>query len=988
MVAATRLYQQHGLAIMPLYSLNESGACTCGKADCPSPGKHPLLNGGCNAPLTPEQVASFFNPDFSCTYNVGISTGPSNLVVIDIDPRHGGDESLSALETMLGKLPATVTGETGGGGRHLLFAKPPAGRFTSTANIGKDLLGKEGNTGVDIRAEGGLIVAPPSLHKSGRFYRWKPGAGVGDMPPAQLPEAWRDYLDATPRQQVAATPHDMQASDYAKAKAACAFLAHAETNAASITEGEWFAQASNVVRCVDGERIFTEISMQYPGAQAQQIAQKIQRSKAFGKPHTCSHIEQEVGFSGCSACPNKGKVKVPVQLGRLNREELAAAAVATFKAKLGSVADPDGIAALVEAVPDLGLCNKDAIKTLWEDLSAAKHPAAKIVADAIANAVVQRRTEDLKNEALKQGKIIYAKGAETSAFYSDMVVERLAESDPPLLFHRDGVLVRVLPPPKDGAGYRMEEMSQSDKLRTAITRKTPFVIIEDGRTKQVDPPEPVMSDLLNRNDYPGVPYLRGIRRSPIFREDCTFCIQPGYDAQSEYYYDPPKDIAKLTIPDSPTADEVVDARAIIEDLLHDFPVKPGDCSRTHMVASLFTLVMRAAIPGPVPLVVIEAPYRGSGKTLLARVAPKTVLGMDPPAVAIADSDDEIRKSILAMHLNSPEYLLFDNVVTSQSAWNPQPLQALLTSGKVSDRQLGASTMRTVESRALIVVTGNKLMLGDDLARRSIYIQLHPQTDQPAQRDPSTFKYPDIMAYIDANRPKLLGALLTMIQGWVQAGKPPAKRVSMASFEHWASMVGGVLEFAGYTDFLANTALMSSRGGTEHRQWTRFVAALFRCFQTEQGKKGRGGFLAFTNNCPKLDEWASTREFVASDIPTALQLEMIGDDIYPMCFRRDLDANGRKLTSALGAKMKNMDDMRFGPLVIHARECSRNAVFRYQIVAADMSDPRILQEIYDMVMTGGERPIFQPGGTVIGSHGAGTLANPAVAADQSGSSAAA
>ena len=95
--------------------------------------------------------------------NVGILTGEkSGLVVLDIDPRHGGDETLAELEKQHGKLPDTVEAITGGGGRHILF-KHPGHRVTSKPNWAK---------GIDIRADGAQIVAAPSIHPSGTHYEW------------------------------------------------------------------------------------------------------------------------------------------------------------------------------------------------------------------------------------------------------------------------------------------------------------------------------------------------------------------------------------------------------------------------------------------------------------------------------------------------------------------------------------------------------------------------------------------------------------------------------------------------------------------------------------------------------------------------------------------------------------------------------------------------------------------------------------------------
>ena len=110
--------------------------------------------------------------------NVGIVTGQiSNLVVIDIDPGHGGEDSLKDLIARFGALPATLTVRTGGGGRHLYFSAP-ADPVAVRSRVGVA-------PGIDVRAEGGMIVAPPSVHPSGNRYEWTSGGAA--VPPAPLP---------------------------------------------------------------------------------------------------------------------------------------------------------------------------------------------------------------------------------------------------------------------------------------------------------------------------------------------------------------------------------------------------------------------------------------------------------------------------------------------------------------------------------------------------------------------------------------------------------------------------------------------------------------------------------------------------------------------------------------------------------------------------------------------------------------------------------
>jgi hypothetical protein len=119
--------------------------------------------------------------------NLGIVTGPiSGLVVLDVDPRHGGEESLQRWNERHGPLPATPEAITGGGGRHFYFASRDPELGNRVAIV----------PGIDLRGRGGMIVAPPSIHPSGRPYVWKPDQAPADLPLAPLPQWLRERLSA------------------------------------------------------------------------------------------------------------------------------------------------------------------------------------------------------------------------------------------------------------------------------------------------------------------------------------------------------------------------------------------------------------------------------------------------------------------------------------------------------------------------------------------------------------------------------------------------------------------------------------------------------------------------------------------------------------------------------------------------------------------------------------------------------------------------
>jgi hypothetical protein len=119
--------------------------------------------------------------------NVAIVTGAvSGLAVIDIDPQHGGETGLAELEGLHDRLPPTVEAVTGGGGRHLYFLHPHG--------VVRNRVGLA--SGVDVRGDGGCVVAPPSTHPSGRRYAWRDGHAPDELPLAELPGWLRTLVRA------------------------------------------------------------------------------------------------------------------------------------------------------------------------------------------------------------------------------------------------------------------------------------------------------------------------------------------------------------------------------------------------------------------------------------------------------------------------------------------------------------------------------------------------------------------------------------------------------------------------------------------------------------------------------------------------------------------------------------------------------------------------------------------------------------------------
>jgi hypothetical protein len=173
-VDAALVYVERGWHVFPCHSIKARGGCTCGSPECTSPGKHPRTERGLYAAtIDPTRVATWWR---RCpNANVGIRTGAvSGLVVIDIDPLHGGLTSFERLVDEWGQFPLGRVVRTGSRGFHLFFRHPGGEIRNSVNRIGP---------GIDIRGDGGYVIAPPSIHVTGDRYVWaSTGPDIPDVP--------------------------------------------------------------------------------------------------------------------------------------------------------------------------------------------------------------------------------------------------------------------------------------------------------------------------------------------------------------------------------------------------------------------------------------------------------------------------------------------------------------------------------------------------------------------------------------------------------------------------------------------------------------------------------------------------------------------------------------------------------------------------------------------------------------------------------------
>jgi hypothetical protein len=162
-------YAKRGWAVTIDHGITSDGKCTCHDLLCKTPGKHPRIEREeADAYLRREGT---IDPNLISEWwarwpesNVAICCGKnSNLVVVDVDARSDGFTSLAELESQIGPLQNTLACLTGGSGLHLYFSHPQYCEVRNRIGL---------FPGIDIKADGGRIVAPPSRHASGKSYAW------------------------------------------------------------------------------------------------------------------------------------------------------------------------------------------------------------------------------------------------------------------------------------------------------------------------------------------------------------------------------------------------------------------------------------------------------------------------------------------------------------------------------------------------------------------------------------------------------------------------------------------------------------------------------------------------------------------------------------------------------------------------------------------------------------------------------------------------
>lgn len=178
---ALDLFEITGWPIVPAHYVRADGRCSCPNAECSSPGKHPRFPRWSQRALRTAEAIRAHWRQFPLD-NVGIATGSiSGVVVLDVDGPEG-EATLNALVAVHGALPVGPSVRTARG-VHYYFAAGSVSLHNRAGASGRGL-----GAGLDIRAAGGFVIVPPSVHASGHVYTWAAGLHVGQVELPAVPD--------------------------------------------------------------------------------------------------------------------------------------------------------------------------------------------------------------------------------------------------------------------------------------------------------------------------------------------------------------------------------------------------------------------------------------------------------------------------------------------------------------------------------------------------------------------------------------------------------------------------------------------------------------------------------------------------------------------------------------------------------------------------------------------------------------------------------
>lgn len=373
-----------------------------------------------------------------------------------------------------------------------------------------------------------------------------------------------------------------------------------------------------------------------------------------------------------------------------------------------------------------------------------------------------------------------------------------AKNDPPVLFKNAIGVIDIKYDDDVRESRPRPRMLDTAGIRLYLSRAANWEKIVRKATFPDIPPKYLCESMLVDPDIP-LPYLSRILTAPYFDQDGTLHKASGYSPASKCLLINDIDIGD--IPPAPGPADVAWAKAVIDDILCDFPFS-GEPEKAHAIALLILPYVRQMIDGSTPIHLVEAPTPRTGKGLLVSSLLLPFLGQMPATTSETTRPEELRKNLTTQLMHNPSYIFFDNI--NHRVANGVLAEAL-TSRWWKDRILGGNKEINVRIDCAWIMSANNPSSTSELTGRMARIRLDSKMVRPGSRSASTFKHPDILAHVKSERVSIVKAAITLIQNWIAQKRPIPESGTpfLGGFEEWRNVIGGILMVNGIPGFLEN-----------------------------------------------------------------------------------------------------------------------------------------------------------------------------------------
>ena len=382
------------------------------------------------------------------------------------------------------------------------------------------------------------------------------------------------------------------------------------------------------------------------------------------------------------------------------------------------------------------------------------------------------------------------------------VVDAIAGANEPTRLFSDAAFTSTL----EWTGENVRPVTES-RMGVIMSEACRFLAARKGGDRGLYPPTMLVravATLLPQS----LPTLTGLKTCPFFFDGQLVTLREGFHAPSGYYCLMPEGIdAKLG---------AAECLRRLDDLLGEFPYA-GEPDWANAIGLLVGQLLKVAYVSPMAF--FDKPASQTGATLLARSIAALADGEEPSLMTVSERPEETDKRLITCLKARPSGIIIDNISFNLTS---DILASGMTAEFIGGRLLGGNHEVWVPTKSVqFYLNGNNAVFERDLINRSIGVRLDSGMENPEER--SGFRHVLPGAAID-RRGYYLSAAVSLVQRWIDAGRPSGEGPVLDSYRDWMRAVGGILKVAGVAGFNLNRDAFKDRADAGGAAEIAFVEA--------------------------------------------------------------------------------------------------------------------------------------------------------------------